>query len=84
VVNENYLQSVKNIVHKIHTDEQDGIKCPQEPLEKIKIGKAEPWVVRNAGEVGLNIEGYGHEISNYFVRHVLKNHGDAKKEAAQR
>jgi hypothetical protein len=83
VVNENYLQSVKNIVHKIHTDEQDGMKRPQEPLEKVKIGKVEPWVVRNASEVGLNIEGYEHEISNYFVRHVLRNHGDEKKEAAR-
>jgi hypothetical protein len=37
---------------------------------------------QNSGEVGLNSEGYEHELSNYFIRHVLKNHGDEKKEAA--
>jgi hypothetical protein len=83
VDNEDYLQFVRNIVQKIQTEEQDGVKRPQEPLEKVKIGKAEPWTVQNAGEVGLNIEGYEHEISNYFIRHVLKNHGDDKKEAAR-
>jgi hypothetical protein len=83
VVNENYLQSVKNLVQKIRAEEQDGIKSPQEPLEKVTIGKVEPWVVQNASEVGLKIEGYEHEISNYFIRHVLKTHGDEKKETAR-
>jgi hypothetical protein len=83
VVNENYVQSVKNIVQKLHIEGQSGIKRPLEPLEKVKIGKVEPWTVQNAGEVGLHIEGYEHEISNYFIRHVLKNHGNEKKETAR-
>jgi hypothetical protein len=80
---DNYLESVKKIAQKIHIEEQNGIRRPQERLEKIKIGKVEPWIVQNAKDVGLNIEGYEHEISNYFIRHVLKNHGDEKKEAAR-
>jgi hypothetical protein len=83
VVNENYLQSVKNLVQKLRIEEPDGIKIPQVPLEKVTIGKVESWIVQNASEVGLNIEGYEHEISNYFIRHVLKNHGNEKKEAAR-
>jgi hypothetical protein len=83
VANETYLQSIKNIVQKIHTEGQGSIKRSQEPLEKVKIGKVEPWLAQNASEVGLNIDGYEHEISNYFIRHVLKNHGDEKKEAAR-
>ncbi|MDR2304412.1 MAG: hypothetical protein LBE10_07485 [Treponema sp.] len=54
MASENYLQSVKNIVQKIHAGEQGGIKGPQEPLEKVKIGKVEPRIVQNASEVGLN------------------------------
>jgi hypothetical protein len=39
--------------------------------------------VENAKDVGINIDGYEHEISNYFIRHVIKNHGNAKKEESR-
>jgi hypothetical protein len=80
---EDYLKSVKKIVQKIRAEEQRGLKRPQEPLEKVSIGKVEYWIVQNVKDMGINIEGYEHEISNYFIRHVLKSHGDEKKESSR-
>jgi hypothetical protein len=42
-------------------------------LEKVKIGKAAPWIVQNAKDAGIDIDGYEHEISNYFIRHVINS-----------
>jgi hypothetical protein len=80
VEHNDYSKSVKNILERIHLEEKQGIKHPQEPLEKIPIKKVDPWIVRNAKDVGIDIDGYIHEISNYFIRHVLKAHGDEKTE----
>jgi cobalamin biosynthesis Co2+ chelatase CbiK len=60
---EGYLESVKKIIRKIRTEEQTGIKRPQEPLEKVKMGKVEHWIVQNAKDMGIDIEGYEHEIT---------------------
>lgn len=79
----NYKETVRSIVKRIRSEEAEDISHPQKPLEKIKIGTASPWIVENAGDVGLNIDGYGHEISNYFIRHVIKNHGNEKREASR-
>jgi hypothetical protein len=78
-----YNDSVNRIFQQVWTEEQTGMKKPQEPLEKVKIGRVDPWIVESAKEVGLDVEGYEHEISNYFIRHVMKNHGNAKKEASR-
>jgi hypothetical protein len=59
------------------------LKRPQEPLEKIKIREVSRWLADNIKQVGIDIEGYEHEISNYFIRHVIKNHGNEKKEASR-
>jgi hypothetical protein len=75
-----YTKSVRKITRKVHEEAASGKKRPQEPLEKVKIGKAAPWIVQNAKDVGIDIDGYEHEVSNYFIRHVIKNHGDEKTE----
>ncbi|GHU10505.1 hypothetical protein FACS1894151_09920 [Spirochaetia bacterium] len=78
-----YLLSVQRIIKKIHFEEEAGIKRPQDPLEKVSIGKVMPWIVEYAKETGMHIEGYEHEISNYFIRHVIKSHGNGEKEASR-
>ncbi|GHU02314.1 hypothetical protein FACS1894147_03930 [Spirochaetia bacterium] len=77
---DDYKQSVRKIAEKIHEEALSGEKRPQEPLQKVKIGKVAPWIVKNAMEVGIDINGYEHEVSNYFIQHVIKNHANAKKE----
>jgi len=52
-------------------------------LEKISLGKVGKWLVREAKKVGLDIVGFEHEITNEFVRHVIKNHGNEKIESAR-
>jgi hypothetical protein len=83
VVDRAYLESIRKIVQKVHAEEQNAIKHLQKPLEMVKIGKVEHRIVQNTKDTGIDIEGYEHEISNYFIRHVLKSHGDHKKEAAR-
>ncbi|MDR3248489.1 MAG: hypothetical protein LBT39_06860 [Treponema sp.] len=75
-----YGESVKTIIARIHLEEKEGVKRPQEPLEKIPINPVDPWIIKNAKDVGINIDGYTHEISNYFIRHVMKTHGNEKTE----
>jgi hypothetical protein len=83
VADEKYIESVQKIVRKIHLEDKDAISHPQAPLQKVKIGKVGFWIVEKAKEVGINIDGFEHEISNYFIRHVIKNHGNEKKEASR-
>jgi len=78
-----YTQSVIKILQKIHLEEQEGKKTPQEPLEKIIITKVKTQYVDNAKNMGIDIKGYYHEISNYFIHHVLKNHGNERKETSR-
>jgi len=78
-----YKQSVSKILQKIHLEEQEGQKLPQEPLEKIIITKVKTQYIDNAKSMGIDIKGYYHEISNYFIRHVLKNHGNERKESGR-
>jgi hypothetical protein len=80
---DSYRQSVRKITQRVHEQIEGGKKRPQEPLEKVKIGKVEPWIVQNAKEVGLDIEGFDHEVSNYFIQHVIKNHGNEKTEVSR-
>jgi hypothetical protein len=49
-------------------------------LQKIPMGKVEKWLVDEAKEVGLDINGFEHEITNEFVTHVMNNHGNEKTE----
>ena len=53
------------------------------PFEKNTIGTPELWLIEAADAVGLNITGLSHEVTNYFVNHGIKKHGNAEKEKAQ-
>jgi len=54
------------------------------PFEKESIGKAAEWLINNAIEVGIDIEGFEHEITNYFINHVLNRHSDPDTEKSLR
>jgi hypothetical protein len=47
------------------------------------LGTAAPWLVNAAKEFGLDIEGLEHEITDDFIRHVIKSHGKANSEEPQ-
>jgi len=52
-------------------------------LRKWSIGKAAQWLIEHVKEVGININGFEHEITDYFINHVLKEHGNSEKEKAR-
>jgi hypothetical protein len=53
-------------------------------LVKTKIKKVDRLTVDNVRDTtGRNIEGYEHEITNYFILHTIKNHGDPKREISR-
>jgi len=51
-------------------------------FERESIGKAAKWLVNNAKEIGIDIKGFEHEVTNYFIDHVLKRHGNSDTEAS--
>ena len=66
---------------------KDGLKDEKPANQEIKknfmkmpIGKVEKWLVDEAKKAGLDIEGFEHEITNHFVNHVMKEHGNEKNE----
>jgi hypothetical protein len=49
-------------------------------FEKVIVAKVAKWLVEQVKTVGLDIDGFNHEITNDFKNHVLKEHGDSEKE----
>jgi len=49
-------------------------------FEKWSIGEAAKWLIDNAKEAGINLDGFVHEVTNYFIHHVKKEHGNPDKE----
>jgi hypothetical protein len=47
------------------------------------ISRPEPWLIEAAASIGLDFAGLTHEVTNYFVNHGIKRHGDAETEKAQ-
>jgi hypothetical protein len=41
-----------------------------------EIGKPEMWLIEAATAIGLDFSGLVHEISNEFINHSLKRHGN--------
>jgi hypothetical protein len=58
-------------------------KMAENKLETRPIGKPAMWLIDAAWEIGIDISGLIHEITNYFVNHCTKRHGDAEMEKAQ-
>jgi len=49
-------------------------------IEKASFGKVEKWLVDEARKVGLDIDGFDHEITNEFVSHVMRRHSNERTE----
>jgi hypothetical protein len=45
-------------------------------MQKTRLGVADEWLVERAKDIGLNLEGYEHEVTDVFVNHTLKRHGN--------
>jgi hypothetical protein len=52
-------------------------------LDITVIGKPEPWLIEAAASIGLDLAMLTHEVTNYFVNHGIKRHGNAETEKAQ-
>ncbi len=52
-------------------------------LHKAHIGKPSAWLIAQAKEDGLDIDGFEHEVDTFAVRHIIKNHGDSARERAR-
>jgi hypothetical protein len=52
-------------------------------FEKTTVGKPEPWLIAAAASVGLNLAGLVHEVTNHFVNHSIKEHGNKAIEQAR-
>lgn len=50
---------------------------------RAKLGEVSPWLADEAAKAGLKLDGYAYVMDVSAVRHTLKNHGDAKTEAAR-
>ena len=57
-------------------------KCGRK-FDKITVGNAEKWLVAEAKKAGLDIDGFKHEMTSDFVRHVRKHHAHEKFEAGR-
>ena len=51
--------------------------------DSVKIGKVANWLVDEALNHGLNIDGYEHSIDVSAIKHIIKNHGDEKSEKSR-
>ncbi len=49
-------------------------------MKKTRLGIADQWLIEHAKEAGLDIEGYEHEITDSFIKHVLSRHGNETTE----
>jgi hypothetical protein len=53
------------------------------PFEKTVVGRPERWLVEAAKAAGLDISGLAHEVTDNFVAHCKKQHGNAEVEKAR-
>ena len=47
-------------------------------FQKTTIGKPQQWLIEAAAEIGIDVSGLTHEVTNSFITHVFKQHGDDK------
>ncbi len=52
-------------------------------FKKTTIGKPAQWLIEAAAEIGLDVSGLAHEVTNSFIDHVFKQHGNEKSERAR-
>ena len=51
--------------------------------DTVKMGKVDSWLVRQASEMGLEIDGYEHAIDVSAIKHIQKKHGNAQTESSR-
>ena len=51
-------------------------------FEVKQIGKPEKWLIEAAASIGLDFTKLTHEITNDFINHSIKRHGDPRKHGA--
>ncbi|MDH5857800.1 PLxRFG domain-containing protein [Lampropedia aestuarii] len=61
----------------------DSARSPGHAPQKAVLGQASPWLVKKAAAKGMNVEGYSHVLDGSAVRHMIKNHFDAKAERSR-
>ena len=52
-------------------------------IEITEIGRPETWLIEAAAEIGLDLSGLTHQVTNSFIAHIFKQHGDEKNEKAR-
>jgi hypothetical protein len=52
-------------------------------FEITETGKPEQWLIEARAAINLDFSGLVHEITNYFVSHCIKRHGNTEAEKAQ-
>jgi len=52
-------------------------------LLKTPICKPEKWLIEAAAEIGLDFSELTHEMTNEFISHTIKQHGDTNSEKAR-
>ncbi|MCM1322191.1 MAG: hypothetical protein NC041_06990 [Bacteroides sp.] len=78
----NFVEAVKSL--NIEQEQTPKIQFMKNiPFSKLDLGKVADWQVEEAKEAGIDLSGYKHEITNQFIAHVVKNHGNAISEAAR-
>jgi hypothetical protein len=50
---------------------------------KTEIGKPEQWLIKAGTAIGLDFSGLTHEVTNYFINHGIRRHGNIEAEKAQ-
>jgi len=50
---------------------------------KTIIGKPEKWLIEAAASIGLDFSGLIHEVTNYFINHSVKRHGNPGMEKSR-
>jgi len=69
--------TVRQIQHVIDAAKHKSGHAP----EKADLGPVADWVVEAAAQKGFDIRGYKHTLDGSAVRHIIKNHYNAKAEA---
>lgn len=76
------FQKAQDITAKI--DEViDAGKRKEHDKTEVEIGEVTDVLAENALLHGYDIRGYKHTLDNYFVQHVMKQHGNQKAETAR-
>jgi Large polyvalent protein associated domain 38/phage-Barnase-EndoU-ColicinE5/D-RelE like nuclease3 len=61
----------------------DAARGPGHAPQKAVLGQAADWLVQGAATRGLDIEGFNHVLDGSAVRHMIKNHYEAKGEKSR-